>query len=77
MNVYHDDSHEPIQPFDEIVSVWQPWQFVTQGNNLPKTDASTQITTSVGFQNQPPYTNIHLVPTNSKMEWLYLLKRLE
>ncbi len=68
MNVYHDDNHEPIQPFDEVVFVLQPWQFVTSGNNLPKIDAFPPITTFVSFQNQPPYTNIHLVPTNSKME---------
>jgi len=22
MNVYHDDNHEFVQPFDEIVSMW-------------------------------------------------------
>jgi hypothetical protein len=56
VNVYHDDNHEPIQPFDEVVFVRQPWQFATLGYNLPKTNAST------GFQNQPPHTNINLVP---------------
>jgi hypothetical protein len=45
--------------------------------NLPRTGAYTPITTSIGFQNQPPHTNIHLVPTNSEMEQLYLLNRLE
>jgi hypothetical protein len=23
--VYHDDNHEPVQPFDEVVSIQQPW----------------------------------------------------
>jgi hypothetical protein len=55
----------------------QPWQFVTLGYNLPKTGASTSITTSVGFQNQLPHNNIHLVPINSEMERLHLFNRLE
>jgi hypothetical protein len=40
-------------------------------------NAFTLITTSVSFQNQPSHTNIHLVPTNSEMERLHLLNRLE
>ncbi len=74
--VYHDDNHEPIQPFDEVVSIQQPWSFVTPSYNLRITGASTPITFVV-FQNQPPYINIHLIPTNSDMEQLHLLNRLE
>jgi hypothetical protein len=74
---YHDDNHEPIQPCDEIVSTQQPWQSPTPSFKLPRTDVSTPITTFVGFQNQPPHTNINLVPTNLKMERLHLLNMLE
>ncbi len=77
MNVCHDDNHEPILSFDEIVFARQPRWFATLGYNLPKTDAFTPITTSIGFQNHPPNTNTNLVPTNSKMGWLHLLNRLE
>ncbi len=77
VNVHNDDNHEPIQSFDEVVSVQQPWQSTTLGYNLPKTSASTPITTFIGFQNQPSHTNIHLVPTNLEMEQLHLLNRLE
>ncbi len=68
VNVHNDDHHELVQLFDEVVSVQKPWQFTTLSYNLPKIGASTPIITSVGFQNQPSHTNIHLVPTNSKME---------
>ncbi len=67
MNVYHDDNHEPIQPFDEVVFAQQPWRFATPSYNLPKTDAFTPITTFVSFQNQPLLTNINLVSINSDM----------
>jgi hypothetical protein len=53
------------------------WQSTTPCYNLPKTGAFTPITTYVGFQNQSPYTNIHLVSTNSEMEQLHLLNMLE
>jgi len=65
MNVYHDDNNELVHPFDEIVSIQQPWQFATPCYNLPITSASTLIMTSIGFQNHPPNTNINLVPINS------------
>jgi hypothetical protein len=68
VSVYHDDNHEPIQPFDEVVFARQPWRFATMGYNLLRTDASTPITTFVGFQHQPPHTNTNLVPTNLEME---------
>ncbi len=68
VNVHNDDNHEPIQMFDEVISVQQPWRSTTPCYNLPKIDAFTSITTSIGFQNQPSHTNIHLVPTNSEME---------
>jgi hypothetical protein len=77
VNVYHDDNHELVKPFDEIVSVQQPWQYATLGYNLPRIGASTPITTSTGFQNQPSHTNIHLVPTNLEMEQLHLPNKLE
>jgi hypothetical protein len=67
VNVYHDDNHEPIQPFDEVVFAQQPWQSTTPGYDLLRTGASTPIT-SIGFQHQPPHTNINLVPTNLEME---------
>jgi hypothetical protein len=51
MNVYHDDNHEPIQPFDEVFYVRQPWRSATLGDNLLRTDASTVITTFASFQN--------------------------
>jgi hypothetical protein len=59
VNVHNDDNHEPIQPFDEVVYVQQPWQSATPGYNLHKTCASTPIITSIGFKNQPSHTNIH------------------
>jgi hypothetical protein len=62
MNVHNGDNHEPVQPFDEVVFVQQPWRFATLSYNLFKTSASTPITTSIDFQTQPPHTNIHLVP---------------
>jgi hypothetical protein len=77
MSVYHDDNHEPIQPLDEVVFARQPWRFATPSYNLFRTGASTPITTSIGFQHQPPHTNINLVPTNLEMEQLHLLNRLE
>jgi hypothetical protein len=70
MNVYHDDNHELIQLLNEVVSTWQPWRYATPRYNLPRISASTPFTTSIGFQNYPPNTNINLVPTNSKMEQL-------
>jgi hypothetical protein len=77
MNVFHDDNHELVQLFDEVVFVQQPRRSTTPCYNLPRICASTPITTSVGFRNQPPYTNIHLVSINSKMEQLHLLNMLE
>jgi hypothetical protein len=68
VSVHHDNNHEPIQLFDEIVSTRQPWQFVTPSYYLSKINAPTPNTTFVGFQNQPPITNINLVPTNLKTE---------
>jgi len=68
VSVYHDDNHELVQLFDEIISVQQPWQSTTPCYNLSKTNASTPIATSIGFQNHPPNTNINLVPTNLEME---------
>ncbi len=49
VSVHHDDNHEPIQLFDEVESTWQPWRSATPGYHLPKTGASTPITTSTGF----------------------------
>ncbi len=77
MNVHHDDNHEHVQPFDEVVFTRQPWQFATLGYYLPKTDMLTPIATSASFQNQPLTTNINLVPINLEMERLQLLNRLE
>ncbi len=51
VSVHNDDNHEPIQPFDEVVSVQQPWWSTTPGYILPKTSASTPITTFAGFSN--------------------------
>jgi hypothetical protein len=68
VSVHNDDNHEPIQSFNEVVFVRQPWRSSTLGYNLPRTNASTLITRFASFQNQPSYTNIHLVPNNSKME---------
>jgi hypothetical protein len=66
VNVYHDDNHEHVRPFDKVVFTWQPWLSVTS-YNLPRINASTPIVTFVGFQNHPNI-NINLVPINSKME---------
>ncbi len=77
MNIYNGDNYELVHLFDEVIYVQKPWRSTTLGYNLPKTNASTTITTFVGFQNQPPRTNIHLVPINSKMERLHLLNKLE
>ncbi len=49
VSVHNDDDHEHDQPFNEIIYVRQPWWFTTLGYNLPKTNASTLITTSTGF----------------------------
>jgi len=68
MNVHHDDNHELVQSFDEVVFVKQPWQSATLCYYLPITNALTPITTSISFQNQPLDTNINLVPINSKGE---------
>jgi hypothetical protein len=51
VSVHNDDNHEPIQPFDEVVSIQQPWRSITLGYNLPKIDAYTPITTFASFQN--------------------------
>ncbi len=51
MNVYHDDNHELVQPFDEVVSIQQPCWFATPNYNILKTSGSKPITTSIGFQN--------------------------
>jgi hypothetical protein len=68
VNVHNDDKHENVQLPNEVVSIQQPWRFATPSCNLLRTSASTLITTYVSFQNQPSHTNIHLVPTNLKME---------
>jgi hypothetical protein len=68
MNVHNDDNHELVQLFDEVIFVHRPLRSITPCYNLPRTSASTQIIISIGFQNQPSHTNIHLVPTNSEME---------
>jgi hypothetical protein len=44
---------------------------------LPRTNAPTPIATFVNFQNQPLITNINLVPINSNVERLQLLKKLK
>jgi hypothetical protein len=77
VNVLNDNNHELVQLLSEVASIQQPWRSVTPSYNPPKICASTSITTSVGFQNQPSHTKIHLVPTNSEMEQLHLLNRLE
>jgi hypothetical protein len=77
VNVYHDDNHEPFQPFDEVVFAQQPWRSTTLGYNLPRCDAFTPITTSTNFQNQPLHTNINLVPINFEMIQLHLFNKLE
>jgi hypothetical protein len=77
VSVYHDDNHELVQLFDEVVFVQQPWWSTTPRYNLSKSNASTPIVTFVGFQNHPPNTNINLIPTNSEMEWLHLFNKLE
>ncbi len=41
VNVHHDDSHEHVQPFDEVVSIRQPWRFATPCYYLPRTCAPT------------------------------------
>jgi hypothetical protein len=76
-SVHNDGNHKLVQPFDEVIFIQQPWQSTTPSYNLPQTSAFTPITTFVGFQNQPSHTNIHLVSTNSKMEWLHLLNKFE
>jgi hypothetical protein len=68
VNVHHDDNHEFIQPFDEIVSIKQPWQSATPSYYLPISGAPTPIVIYVGFQNQPLTTNVNLVPTNLKVQ---------
>jgi len=50
MNVHNDGNHEPIQPFDEVVSIQQPWQSTIQGYYLPRKGSLTLIATSIGFQ---------------------------
>jgi hypothetical protein len=77
MSVFHDDNHEHVQSFDEVVFIWQPWGFATRGYNLFKISAYTRIALNTSFQNHPPNTNINLVPTDSMMEWFHLLNRLE
>jgi hypothetical protein len=71
VNVYHDDNHELVQSFDEVVSTRQPWQSTILGYNLPITEASTPITTFVG---NPPTKHYHQF---GKMERLHLLNKLE
>jgi hypothetical protein len=77
MNVHHDDNHEPIQSFHEVVSTWQPWRSATPSYYFPITSAPTLIATSTGFQNQPPNTNINFLPINLEMERFQLLHKLE
>jgi hypothetical protein len=45
VSVHNDDNHELVQLFDEVVCVQQLWRSTTLGYNLPKTGASTLITT--------------------------------
>jgi hypothetical protein len=75
--VHHDDNHEPIWLFDEVVFAKQPWQSTTPCYYLPRTSAPTPIATFVNFQNQPLITNINLVPINSNVKRLQLLNKLE
>ncbi len=73
MSIHSGDNNELVQPFNEVVSTRQPWQFATSSYNSPIIGAPTLIATFVGFQNQPPNANINLVPTNSEVERLQLL----
>jgi len=77
VNVYYDGNHEHVWPFDEVVFAQQQWQSTTPCYNLPRIGAFTPIVTLVGFQNHLANININLVPTNSKMEQLHLLNKLE
>jgi hypothetical protein len=77
MNVYHDDNHELVQPFDKVIFAQQPWRSATPSYNLPKANAFTPIATSFGFQNHQPNITNNFVRTNSKMEQLHMLNRLE
>jgi len=77
MSIHNDDNDEHFQLFNEVVYVWQPWWSTTPNQNLPITNASTPIITSVGYQNQPSHTNIHLVLANLEMEQLHLFNKLE
>ncbi len=77
VSLYHDDNHEPIQPFDEIVSTRQRWQFATLCYYLLRNSAPTPIATSTNFENQPSNTNINLVNINLVMEWLQLFNKLK
>ncbi len=77
MSVHNGDNHELVQPFDEVISIQKPWQSTTPSYYLLRKGAPTSITTFASFQNQPPNTNINLVPTNSEMEQLHLLNKLE
>jgi hypothetical protein len=42
----------PIQLFDEVVSIRQPWRSITPSYYLPRKGTPTSIVTFVGFQNQ-------------------------
>jgi hypothetical protein len=77
LSVQHDDNHEHVQLFDEVVFAWQPWWSTTQGNCLPRTNASTSITKSTSFENQPLNINMNLVPIKSEIEQIQLLNKLE
>jgi hypothetical protein len=68
VNVHHDDNHELVQSFDEVVSIKQPWQSTTPNYYLPISGAPTQIIICASFQNQPSTTNVNLVPTNLKVQ---------
>jgi hypothetical protein len=77
MNVHHDDNHEPIQLFNKAISAKQPSQYATLGYYLHRIGAPTPIATSIGFQNQPLFININLVPINLEVERLQLLNKFE
>jgi hypothetical protein len=68
VNVHNVGNHEPIEPFDKVVSIRQPRRSTTLYYYIPKRGSPRLVTTSIVFKTNHQTPRINLVPTNLEME---------
>jgi hypothetical protein len=66
MNTHKGGNHEPIQQFDEVVSIQQQWSSTTLGYFIPITCVPAPTIIFDGLQNPQPSPNMDLVPMDSE-----------